>query len=266
MTSNGPEQRIGIGKEKQGNQVLTGFNFEGKDGRSYRADYYRFPGAPEDPNRHNFNLPQFKDLPPKLQELSLKIFPQYKPETRERFVNKFNAFSTFALVYNSEGRLVAFNIYKMTEIESKAGPAKTIYVEHAGTDPDFEGKGITTTVRNEFYRQENPDVVCGSSANGAIYRANQHIAETQGLVLYPTGPETPTPIVELANQIHDALGLRNAELDDRLVRTYGPSSTTSRGVMRHPLEDSLPLGPTQHIFYMLLRPEFNQALLEKQGK
>lgn len=230
----------------------------GKDNKPYRIDYYSFAGTPMDESRNNFANPVLHNLKPDLESMVRSIFPNYDESGVQSTVSKFDKFASFALAFNDEGKPVAFNIYKLGEVETKVRPLKTIYVEHAGTLPQNRNAGITQAIRTEFYRMENPDVICGSSANGVIYIANKKIAESQNMEFYPTGPETPAHIVELANRIHDDLGLRNAKLDEQLVRSYeGP---TSRGEITHPLNETLPLELNQHIFYMIVKHEVSQEL------
>lgn len=244
---------------RQPHQTVSTHHFNGKDGGLYHVNYYNFPGVIRDDSRKNLDHPRFAQVKPNLSEMIHAIFPNYDEKGVASTVAKFDSFSRFAIAFTAEGKPVGFNIYKMEEVKTDAGKAKIIYVDHAGTDPEYRQTGITKAMRNEFFKNEQPDIICGSSANGAIYLANEGIAQDQGMAFYPTGAETPAPIAKLANQIHDAvMGLRNAELDNRLVRTY--DSPTSRGDIEHPLQAELPLKETQHIFYMLVKPELNAAL------
>ena len=246
-------------REEAVRHVVTWLHIRDEARDLYHIDYFHFPGPPQDTNRHNLQDYRMAGVRQSLEFLGPRLFPNYDQHMLAHWMRKFDTFGRLDLVYTTQGRLVAFHIYKMGELQSNAGLVKVIYVEHSGTDPDYEGRGITRSVRNIIFERETPDVICGSSANGAIYLANKRIAEQCAMVLYPRDAHTPTSVVVLAHQIHDALGLHNAALDDRLVRTYtGP---VSRGKIVHPLHDILPLEETQHYFYMLLQPGLNQALL-----
>lgn len=265
-STNAPRAGTRIGGEKAISVplVITRLHVRDKARELYHIDYFCFPGPAQDSNRHNLQDTRMSQVRQSLESLGPRIFPNYDEQMFAHWIWKFDTFSRLDLVYTQEGRLVAFHIYKMGELQSNAIPIKVLYVEHSGTDPDYEGRGITHSTRALIFERENPDVICGSSANGAIYLANERIAEQLAMVLYPRNAHTPAPVVALANQIHDTLGLRNAALDERLVRTYtGP---VSRGKIVHPLHNVLPLDETQHYFYMLLAPGLNKALLLSEGK
>lgn len=252
--------------------AVSVYHFQGKSGEMYHTDFHHYPGEPKENTRNNFAHPRFKNVEPQLEGFIRTTWPLllddqgdhvsgYEDSTIQSTKSKFDKFSDFALTYNSEGKLVAFNVYKIGEIETKAGKAKIIYVEHAGTLPEVQGDGVTVAMRNEFFRREQPDIICGSSANGVIYRANKKIAEEQVLAFYPTKEETPKPISELAHQIVKQLEITSAPLNDRLVRTYEKPVAASQ--IPHELADILKLTSAQHVFYMLLRPELNDKLLKQ---
>jgi hypothetical protein len=254
----------GTAGEAAGLPVVARLHVLDTVGELYHIDYFHFPGPPQDSNRQNLEDSCMSGVRQSLEFLGPRVFPNYDEQMLANWIRKFDTFSRLDLVYTAKARLVAFHIYKMGVVQNNAGSIKVVYVEHSGTDPDYEGRGLTRSVRTLIFDRETPNVICGSSANGAIYLANERIAEQRAMVLYPRDAYTPTPVVVLANQIHDALGLRNAALDDRLLRTYtGP---VSRGKIVHPLHDVLPLEETQHYFYMLLQPELNQALLLSGGE
>jgi hypothetical protein len=248
--------------------VVLHHYFDGKKSQRYRVDYFHFPGAPRDEARNNLALPQLADIALKLGPFIQKIWLQYDDPTVARTVAKFDKFARFALAYTRNGELVAFNIYKVGLVETKAGPAKTIYVEHAGTHPDHQQNGVTYAIRKEFYRRENPDIICGSSANQAIYKVNKDIAEDRGMAIYPRPDDTdpsqlyvPEAIQELAVQIVETLGITGAALDPtRLVRTY--DSPVAPTPVPHELQGLLQLNNTQHVFYILVSSRLNEALLE----
>lgn len=240
--------------------VISTHEFIGKDGKDYKIKYYNFPGAPLDDSRHSLTDPSLVSAVEDIRKMIEEIFPNYEDEAVEGTLAKFDSFSRFAFAFSPEGKAVAFNLYKISGMETNAGNAKVVYIEHAGTLPEYRSVGITQEMRNELFRQENPDIICGSSANGVIYIVNKKIAAEKNMAFYPTEETTPIAISRLANQIHDALGLRNAVLTDNLVRTY--NDPTSRGDIEHPLGKSLPLKETQHIFYMLIKPELRDSLLE----
>lgn len=250
--------------------TVSTYHFAAKNGEMYHADFHHYEGAPKDDTRNNFAHPRFRNVFPQLKPFIRAAWPLitdaegkhvsgYQESTVESTANKFDKFSDFALAYDNKGKLVAFNVYKIGETETKAGKAKIIYVEHAGTLPEVQRQGITQGIRNEFFRRENPDVICGSSANGVIYAANKKIAAEQNMVFYPTREETPANISELALQIIEELGITSAPLDDRLVRTYPDPVAASQ--IPHELSDTLKLTNAQHVFYVMIKPELNINLL-----
>ncbi|MGE5042244.1 MAG: hypothetical protein ACM3IJ_05080 [Candidatus Levyibacteriota bacterium] len=252
--------------------TVSTFHFKGRSGKMYHTDFHHYEGPPRDETRNNFAHPRFTDVIPQLAPMIRRTWPLvtdaqgnhvsgYQESTVTSTVAKFDKFADFALTYDEAGMLVAFNVYKVGKTEIKAQNIQVIYVEHAGTLPEFQGDGITAAMRNEFFKRKNPDIVCGSSANGIIYKANEKIAKDQGFAFYPTAEETPAPISKLGHQIVDELGITSAPLDDRLVRTY--SGPVAASQIPHPLAESLQLTSAQHVFYMLLNPNLNRRLLEE---
>lgn len=243
----------------------------------YRVDYFKFPTQRTLPiykelgceNVGNFEHPELSSEKAAFLNLASRAFPNYSDSGMWSLINKMDKADYFDLVYSFGGDMVAFHIYKSLHVTMdlprpgvRLTPddfaLKTMYVDHAATDPDFESRGITTAAREAVYRLEKPDVFCGSSANGGIYVANQRLAHNLGYDFYPTSEGSPVEVVKFANRIHDQMKLRNADLDDRLVRTYtGP---VSQGNRPHPLVETLDLGPTQHVFYMGISPNAKYQL------
>ena len=248
-------------------EVIVRHDFDGRDGRHYHVDYFSFPGAPRDEKRSNLELPQFSEFKTHIDTFIRIVWPGYEDTTIASTIDKFNKFSHFVLAY-FDNTLVAFNIYKVDFIETKAGLAKAIYVEHAGTLPEHQGNGVTLEIRKEFYRRENPDIICGSSANQFIYQANKNIAKDRGMTIYPRPNDTdpskiyvPKEIQELAVQITETLEIKNAELDPkRLVRTY--DSAVAPSPVPHELHDLLQLNNCQHVFYILVDSDLNKELIK----
>jgi hypothetical protein len=247
--------------------VLSRHYFKGKDKkRQYYVDYFNFPGDPQDEARNNLALPQFANVAPQLEPFIRKVWPGYSDATVARTIAKFDKFARFALAYHDD-KLVAFNVYKVGQVKTKAGSKKTLYVEHAGTHPDYQHNRINYTIRKKFYKKENPDIICGSSANQFIYEANTKLEEELKMKIYPrrdaTDPsrlDVPDAIQELAIRIVETLSITNALLDPtRLVRIY--DSPVAPSPKPHELQDLLHLDNTMHVFYILVKQELNEDLI-----
>ncbi len=146
-------------REPHSEQITSAHEFLGKDGNPYEVIYYNFPGLSGDENRHNLEDPRLANIQRGLEEMIRGIFPNYSDETVNSTLSKFDSFNRFAFTFNPEGKAVAFNLYKISDVETSAGNAKVVYVEHAGTLPEFRNTGITQEMRNELFRQENPDII-----------------------------------------------------------------------------------------------------------
>ena len=209
-------------------------------------------------------MPQFANAAPQLEPFIRKVWPGYGDATVARTVAKFDKFARFALAYH-DGKLVAFNVYKVGHVKTKLGTKNTIYVEHAGTHPDHQHNRVNYTIRKKFYETENPDIICGSSANQFIYEANKKLEEELKMKIYPRVDgnqlDVPDAIQELAIQIVETLVITNALLDPtRLVRIY--DSPVAPSPKAHELQDLLRLANTMHVFYILVKQKLNKALLE----
>ncbi len=235
--------------------VKKSLQFKDKLGEPITVDYFTFPQT----NEHAFDNHDLKEVMPGLMDMARKAFPNYDENGYTALEQKFDKAKALDIVRRQDGTVIGFHIFKVDEIDGYSRPLKTMYVDHAATDPEFEGRGITTGARKVIYGEEQPDVFCGSSANPAVYVSNKRIAENGGWSFYPTEQETPKQMYDLAHAITQQMGITNAQLDERLVRTYdGP---VSRGKGEHPLAPTLHLGPTQHVFYMGVKPTVASEIL-----
>lgn len=234
--------------------------FEGRDGKKYSLYYYEFPQG----ETHSFQASEIGEKVESLKTMSRAVFTNYSETGFENLFKKLDSAKSLDIVTAEDGTVVGFHVYKIGEVESvqegTGKPVKVIYVDHAGTHPDYENKGISTRSREEVYEIVQPDVICGSSANPAIYNLNRRIADERGMAFYPKDASTPKSVYDFGNRIHEKFSLTGATLETDLRRTY-PSGPVSKGKGPHPLHEVLPLGDSQHIFYMLLKPEVNYRIL-----
>lgn len=258
------EAQIGEGllpKDPQAPSMTT-LEIEDRLGDKYLVDYYSFPKAPEASGNNVDRMPELAGTIDKVIEMARPTFPKYDEAGFENIAKKLRTFEGFDVVWNADRtEVVAFHVFAFADIEAAGENAKVMYVGHAGTRPDVQKRGITTRARAAVYENLQPDIVCGSSAQSAIYVANQHIAEQTGYVMYPTEATTDPRIGDLALKIKDAIpAVQNAEMDaTRLVRTYpDPLPVPAKD---HPVGDRINLGPNDHIFYMLVKPSLNEAVL-----
>ena len=111
--------------EKSGqvsSRIVIHFRFYDRDGSLYHVDYFQFPGPSQDTNRRNLEDPEMAGTRQALEALGPRIFPNYDEQMLAHWIRKFATFSRFDLVYTSDGRLIAFHIYKMGEVQSSKGP------------------------------------------------------------------------------------------------------------------------------------------------
>ena len=189
-----------------------------------------------------------------LVRLSLDLFPQYTLRMRCDFFEKFFGDNQFDLVLSDTGDIIAFHVYKVGFITIHDRSAKVIYVDHAGTHSEFQNRGLSLFTRMSVFEQEEPDIICGSSANPAIYALNVRLAAQMQFQLFPTMGMIPEYVVRIARDVDHLFHLHEkATLHDNLTRTY-PGSV-SHGTGSHPLSDFLHLGANDHIFYILVSPK-----------
>ncbi len=241
---------------------VTTLEIKDRAGDSYFVDYFAFPRDPIDARNNAERMPSLEPTIAGVLEMARPTFPKYTEAGIANIGNKLRTFEGFDVVWNAERtEVVAFHVFAFADIEAAGEEARVMYVGHAGTKPDYQNRGITTQSRAAVYEMLKPDIVTGSSAQSAIYVANQHIAEQTGYVMYPTEATTDPRIGELALKIKDAIpAIQNAEMDaTRLVRTYPePIPVPAKD---HPVGDKINLGPNDHIFYMLVNPFLNAKVL-----
>lgn len=243
-----------LNKEVQG--TLTQFPIKDKDGNSYTVDYFTFQN-----NFLRMDDPRVGSAFSDVMRIAQKVFP-YGERAVDRVVNKFNSADALDIIKTPDNMIVGFHVYNFLELPIREKQAKVMYTEYAAVAAEFQGKGLTTQARLPIIEKENPDILCGSTGNPAVYLMNRKVTDDKGYVLYPTDAITPAPIAEVAQIVASRFRINEvARLDNRLVLTY--PSTASRGKIPHPLFDEvLQLKENQHLFYLAIKPELQQKIVQ----
>lgn len=232
---------------------LHSFSIKDKHGNPFSVDYFTFDGEDALPLLDQRVGNAFGDI----MRIAKKCFPAYGEAGFDNVVKKLGSAKSLDIIKTPDKKVVGFHVYSILDLPVENGTAKVLNTEYAAIDPDYQGKGLTTQGRLPVLDLENPDIVCGSTGNPAIYIANERVANERGLILYPNTAETPEHILAIARSIHEQLGNdEKSDLDDRLVLSYkGPAS---KGERSHPFfKDVLALKENQHVFYMAVKPEID---------
>lgn len=250
---------------------MTTATAKDKLGVIHTTEYFRSPKG----EHHNLQDPRIAKALPEIMEIVKATFPHYTEKDLETFPKYIDQDEGINIVRNPEGKVVAFNTFRIREIQptglpATEPPAKVMYTHYSAVSPEVQGGNISAATRLHAIEVEDPDIVCGSTANPAIYESMKKVVQARGSVLYP--PEDP-PLQPVAPQVYEVAKQALvsalspgalATFDNRLIRTYKTATSVGDRSRSHPLFSKMVLSDTacEAVFYMGLKPSFNAKVLQ----